>query len=123
MAKIRVFVTLDENNVRWLRARSATDRRGLSDTVDALITTVRRNGQPTPSMRSVVGTITRPAADPADLTGADAAVRAWVSASLARTSTVVTRRSERSMRRAPRTPQPERFRPSAGRHARKPRRG
>jgi hypothetical protein len=122
MAKVRLCVTLEENNVRWLRGRSAIGRRSVSETVDALLSTVRHNGQPPEAARSVVGTITHPPADP-DLAGADAAVRSWVRASLARTSTMGTLRTGRAPRRLqPVATLPGRLGLSVGRRVKKMRR-
>lgn len=85
MNKQAISVTLDPNNVLWLRAQAASSGcRSVSEMLDRLIHTARlrekEKGEP---VRSVVGTIGIAEADP-DLSTADAAIRALFSASLTR---------------------------------------
>ena len=76
-------MTIDEQNLLWLRARGY-GRGNLSAAIDDLITAARsgRLGVP-PAIRSVVGSIDLPTDDPA-LERADAAVRDLFAASLSR---------------------------------------
>jgi hypothetical protein len=83
MPKLPVSVTLEANNLLWLRARTTgTKRRSLSELLDQIVTNARvaAHGD---SSRSVVGTVDLPLDDP-DLARAKASVRAEVEASLAR---------------------------------------
>lgn len=85
MSRKAVSLTLDEQNLLWLRARStARGRRNLSETVDALVTQARagRLGEPTPP-RSVVGTIDIATDDP-ELEEADDALQRLFATSIAR---------------------------------------
>lgn len=85
MSKEAVSVTLDAENLLWLRGRIRASGRGsLSETLDTLITEARRNrGLRDGASRSVVGTIDIDAVDP-DLAGADAYVRGLFAASTGR---------------------------------------
>jgi len=88
MPKRPVSVTLEEENVIWLRGRAASaKRRSFSDALDNVITAARLGGQPG-DRRSVVGTVDIAAADP-NLDRADAAVRALYDGSEARPSVVI----------------------------------
>ena len=83
MPKLPISVTLEAENLLWLRARTtATKRRSLSDLLDEIVTAARvsTHGH---SIRSVVGTVDLPPDDP-DLTHAKASLRAEFEASLAR---------------------------------------
>ena len=74
MSRQAISVTLDADNVTWLRGRvRAAGARSLSDLIDRLVTSARESGEVGPS-RSVAGTIDVDAADPL-LKRADAAVR------------------------------------------------
>lgn len=76
-------VTLDADNVTWLRGRmGAGDARSVSDLLDQIVTAARKTGHAGPS-RSVVGTVDIDSSDPR-LEGADAAVRALYEQSLGR---------------------------------------
>ena len=76
-------VTLDADNVAWLKGRAgATGMRSVSELLDRLVTAARQSGRVGPS-RSVVGTIDIDASDPG-LDKADAAVGALFEASLGR---------------------------------------
>ncbi len=83
MPKRAVSVTLDEDNLQWLRGRMARrKRRSLSDAIDEVLTNARTSGVLEP-IRSVVGTI---AIDPddSDLERAGAYVRSLFEESLGR---------------------------------------
>jgi len=77
MSKQAVSVTLEHDNLTWLRARMrATRERSLSATLDQLVREARdQDGRGVGARRSVVGTITMAESDP-DLALADAAIRA-----------------------------------------------
>ncbi|MEO8605525.1 MAG: hypothetical protein ABI629_23350 [bacterium] len=77
MPKSAISVTIDAANLLWLRAQvHAVGRKSVSDVLDGLVTEARTGGRVhEAAIRSVVGTVTLPAADP-DLAGAAAAVRA-----------------------------------------------
>jgi hypothetical protein len=78
-----ISVTLDAENLLWLRARTTgTKRRSISDLLDEIVTTARvaAHGD---SIRSVVGTVDLPTDDP-DLDRAKTSLRAEFDASLAR---------------------------------------
>lgn len=73
MAKQAISVTLDADNLMWLKGRAgAAGVRSVSELLDQLVTAARASGHTGPS-RSVVGTIDVDASDPW-LEGADAAV-------------------------------------------------
>jgi hypothetical protein len=59
MPKLPISVTLDADNVRWLQGQAvATRTRGVSETLDRLVTGARLGGRVRgESVRSVVGTI------------------------------------------------------------------
>ena len=70
MSKLRVSVTLDADNLQWLRARAAQrKRRSLSDALDEVVTAARTGGLGAGPIRSVVGTIS---CSDEDLQAADA---------------------------------------------------
>ena len=82
MPKIAVSVTLDADNLQWLRARATQrKRRSLSDAIDEVVTAARTGGQGAGPIRSVVGTIS---CSDEDLEAAEAYVRALFEESLAR---------------------------------------
>lgn len=73
MSKQAISVTLETDNLTWLRGRARAATRSVSDTLDRLITASRasgRGGEP----RSVVGSVSISLDDP-ELAGADAVVR------------------------------------------------
>ena len=78
MRKQAVSITLDRQNLLWLRGQARLrGRRSLSETVDRLVTDARSrrveaSGEPLPT---VVGLVEIPESDP-DLRGSDAAIRA-----------------------------------------------
>jgi len=83
MAKHAISVTLDVDNLTWLKGRAgAAGVRSVSELLDQLVTAARASGQGGPS-RSVVGTIDIDASDPF-LEGADEVVRAMFETSLGR---------------------------------------
>ena len=83
MSKQALSVTLDAENVTWLRGRAGGgDFRSVSDLLNRLVSDARTTGG-TARVRSVAGTIDIAPSDPA-LLKADAAVRALNDRSLAR---------------------------------------
>jgi len=81
--KQAISVTLDTDNLTWLKGRAgATGLRSVSELLDQLVTAARDSGRIGPS-RSVVGTIDIDASDPL-LEGADEVVRGMYEASLRR---------------------------------------
>src|SRR4029450_58231 len=83
MAKQAISVTLDTDNIAWLKARSgAAGVRSVSELLNRLVTEARQNKRLGPS-RSVVGTIDIDASDPL-LAKADATVRALFETSVGR---------------------------------------
>ena len=83
MSKQAVSVTLDAENLTWLRGRvRATGGRSISELLDQLVTAARRHGGGRPK-RSVIGAIEIDPSDP-DLLAADAAIRSLFDESLAR---------------------------------------
>lgn len=112
MPKHPVSVTIDQDNLLWLRGRMiGRKRRSLSEALDELITAARRGSHASDDVRSVVGTIDIATDDPL-LERADAHVRAEFEASLTRPSLTREGRPAPDRARAPRVP-----------YARKPRRG
>jgi hypothetical protein len=83
MSKQAISVTLDADNVTWLKGRAgATGLRSVSELLDRLVTAARQSGDVGPS-RSVVGTIDIDPGDPL-LERADEAVRYVFESSLGR---------------------------------------
>jgi hypothetical protein len=83
MAKQAISVTLDMDNLTWLKGRAgAAGLRSVSELLDQLVTAARESGHIGPS-RSVVGTIDIDASDPL-LAGADDVVRGMYELSLRR---------------------------------------
>lgn len=84
MPKAPVSVTLDADNLHWLRGRMARrKRRSLSDALDEIVTAARVGASSLEPSRSVIGSVVIPATDP-DLSGADAYVRTQFAASIDR---------------------------------------
>jgi hypothetical protein len=83
MPKVPISVTLDADNVRWLQGQAvATRTRGVSETLDRLVTGARLSGHVRhESVRSVVGTVDIHPDDPA-LDRADRDLRALFDASM-----------------------------------------
>ena len=74
MPKTAISVTLDVENITWLRGQvRVAGLRSVSELLDRLVSAARESGRIGPP-RSVVGTIDIAASDPL-LEGADAAVR------------------------------------------------
>ena len=83
MGKQAISVTLDADNLVWLKGRvGAAGIRSVSELLDQIVSAARTSGHIGPS-RSVVGTIDLDASDPW-LDGADDAVRGMFDASLRR---------------------------------------
>ena len=83
MGKQAISVTLDTDNLVWLKARvGATGVRSVSELIDQLVAEARTAG-PAGPVRSVVGTIDIDAGDPL-LEQADSAVRALFDISVRR---------------------------------------
>ena len=83
MGKQAISVTLDTDNLTWLKGRAgAPGVRSVSGLLDQLVTAARASGQVGPS-RSVVGTIDVDASD-SWAEGADEDIRALYETSLAR---------------------------------------
>ncbi len=100
MPKHAISVTLDSENLTWLKGRvGATASRSVSELLDRLVTAARTAGGIGPS-RSVVGTIDIDSSDPL-LEKADGAMRALFEASLGRPLIV---REKRATYRAERRP-------------------
>src|SRR5688572_28006627 len=88
MPKQPLSVTLDRDNLLWLRGRAASrKRKSLSDALDEILTAARLGGVAADASRSVVGTVDIAADDP-DLEKADGYVREVFSASLGRAMSV-----------------------------------
>ena len=84
MPKRPISVTLDVDNLLWLKGQTASGkRRSLSDTLDAVVTAARTGARGDLTSRSVVGTVDI-AADDSGLNEADAYVRAELEASVTR---------------------------------------
>jgi hypothetical protein len=76
MPKVAISVTLEAQNLLWLRAQvRASARRSVSEVLDRIVTETRTSGRIEQAViRSVVGTVRIPVDDP-DLTKAGKAVR------------------------------------------------
>ena len=84
MPKKPLSVTLEEDNLLWLRGRAALSRRrSLSDALDEIVTAARTGGLGATASRSVAGTIDIADADP-DLDTADEYIRQTFQASISR---------------------------------------
>lgn len=83
MSKRAISVTLDADNITWLKGRvGASDLRSVSELLDRLVTAARERGDTGP-VRSVVGTINLAESD-LTLEAADAAVHQLFERSFAR---------------------------------------
>src|SRR5262245_308498 len=99
MPKRPISVTLDVDNLLWLKGQTASGkRRSLSDTIDAVVTAARTGAHGNLTSRSVVGTIDIAPDDP-DLNQADAFVRKELETSLARPLTAHESRTTYTVRR------------------------
>ena len=93
MPKQAISVTLDSDNLTWLKGRAgAAGLRSVSELLDQLVTAARDSGRVGPS-RSVVGTIDIDANDPL-LEGADDAIRGLYETALRRPLVVRERPAE-----------------------------
>ena len=75
-------MTLESDNVAWLKGRAGAEGESVSELIDQLVTSARSGNRAGPG-RSVIGTIDIDDSDPL-LDRADEAVRAAFDASLAR---------------------------------------
>lgn len=82
MTRKALSVTLETDNVTWLKGRAGAAGESVSEMLDQIVTAARQGGQ-VGSARSVVGTIDIDASDPG-LARADAAVRSMFEASVGR---------------------------------------
>jgi len=87
MSKQAISVTLEADNLAWVRGRAlAAGRLSVSEMLDRLIEGARTGGAGSgPGVRSVVGTVEVAPGDPELLT-ADEAVRALLTRSVARSA-------------------------------------
>ena len=83
--KRAISVTVDEDNLVWLKGQAGASSGGsVSEVIDRLVRDARMSGRTDAhAIRSVVGTIDLPP-DDQDLAGADGYVRAMFERSLAR---------------------------------------
>ena len=92
MAKNAISVTLDTDNLTWLRARAGSGQaRSVSDLLDRIVTDARTRGAGG-GVKSVVGTIDVDPADPF-LLKADVAIAALFTESLGRPLAVKEKRT------------------------------
>ena len=82
MPRRAISVTLESDNVAWLKGRAGAENESVSELLDQLVTAARQGASPGPA-RSVIGTIDIDSSDPL-LERADATVRAAFDASLGR---------------------------------------
>ena len=91
MPRRAISVTLEADNVTWLKGRAGAAGESLSALLNQIVT-VARHGSHAGPVRSVIGTIDIDASDPL-LEQSDAKVRAAFDASLGRPLTVHERRA------------------------------
>lgn len=96
MRKQAISVTLETDNLAWLRGRARATDRSVSETLDRLVSEAR-SGRASADARSIVGTISIAAHDP-DLSAADAVVRSLFGASLTREAAASPRVASRPRR-------------------------
>ena len=97
--KRAISVTVDEDNLVWLKGQAGGSRGSVSEVIDRLVREARMSGRTDAStVRSVVGTIDLPP-DDEDLAGADGYVRALFERSLARPMLVKERPPARKAKR------------------------
>ena len=84
MTRRAISVTLESDNVTWLKGRAGAEGESVSELIDQLVTSARSSRRAGPA-RSVIGTNDIHDSDPL-LDRADAAVRAAFAASLGRAS-------------------------------------
>jgi hypothetical protein len=82
MPRKPLSVTLERDNIAWLKGRAGATGESVSELLDQIVTGARQNRQLGPA-RSVVGTIDVDTADPG-LDRADARVRAAFEQSMSR---------------------------------------
>jgi hypothetical protein len=82
MARRPISVTLDTDNLTWLKGRAGAAGESVSGILDQIVTAARAEGRIGPT-RSVTGTIDIDSSDPL-LEGADAIVRSAFEVSLGR---------------------------------------
>jgi hypothetical protein len=82
VARRAISITLEIDNIAWVKGRAGAAGESVSEMIDQLVTAARQ-GHRAGQTRSVVGTIDVDASDPL-LDHADAAVRAAFTASLGR---------------------------------------
>jgi len=107
MPKKPLSVTLEDDNLLWLRGRVvASGRRSLSEALDEIVTAARTGGHGASARRSVAGTVDIADADPG-LDTADDYLGSMVNASLAQPLLV---REGRATAPAAASPRPSRTR-------------
>lgn len=97
MARRAISITLDIDNIAWLKGRAGTAGESVSEMIDQIVTAARQ-GARGGHARSVAGTIDIDASDPL-LEKADAAVRVAFDASLGRAVAVRERKATYQARR------------------------
>jgi len=105
MNKQAISVTLEADNLAWVRSRAlAAGRLSVSEMLDRLIEEARTSGAGSGPGRSVVGTVEIAPEDPELLT-ADEAIRALLAQSVARTARAMERAggTGAGQRRGPKT--------------------
>ena len=102
MTRRAISVTLESDNVTWLKGRAGAERESVSELIDQLVTSARSGTRAGPA-RSVVGTIDIHESDPL-LDRADAAVRAAFAALLGRPAIVRERPATATYRAKTRKP-------------------
>ena len=95
-----ISVTLEADNVTWLKGRAGATGESVSELLDQIVTSARHGAHAGPG-RSVAGTIDIDTSDPL-LEHADATVRAAFDASLGRTLAVHEKRFSYGPRRTAR---------------------
>ena len=83
MARRAISITLDVDNLIWLKGRADAEKESVSEVVDQIVTAARNSGTRSGPARSVVGTIDVDSSDPM-LERADDEIRAAFGASLKR---------------------------------------
>jgi hypothetical protein len=83
MARRPISITLDVDNLIWLKGRADAEKESVSEVVDQIVTAARDSGSRSGPARSVVGTIDVDSSDPM-LERADGAIRTAFDASLGR---------------------------------------
>lgn len=103
MARKAISITLELDNLVWLKGRAVAEKESVSELVDQIVTAARDGGTRTGPARSVAGTIDVDSSDPM-LEQADAALRAAFDASLGRPLAVHEARASHQARPAKRSP-------------------